>query len=227
MRKTYLLFAGVGVVLLAACDSQSRSTIDADLQKDLELASSADGISLGNGAITSGQQFVSSIERTTPPVRKVAASARVKRHKPAPKSPPQVVQTEAPAAVSESEVQSVATAPVEVALDAPVSPRPQPIAVSYPSGESSVGNGGGSGTGAVLGTIFGVVIRGGAVGDIDHCDERTVRRGRGTGILVNNRLPFPVGGSVGRVSIGRSPVGRVAISGSGRSGANVSRRFPH
>ncbi|MEX2110511.1 MAG: hypothetical protein WD802_07910 [Gemmatimonadaceae bacterium] len=216
MRKTYLLFASASVVLLSACGSQSKSAIDADLRKDLELASSDDGISLGNGAVTSGQQFVSSIERTSPPARKVAASARVKRNKPAPKAPPKVVPAEAPADITESEIQSVATAPIEVAPEAPVSPRPQPIAVSYPSGGSSVGSDGGSAAGAVLGTILGAVIRGGVVGDIDHCDERTGRR-RGTVISVNNRMPFPTG---------RSGLGRVAI-GRGRTGGDITSRFPH
>jgi hypothetical protein len=208
MRKTYLLFASASVVLLSACGSQSKSAIDADLRKDLELASSEDGISLGNGAVTSGQQFVSSIERTSPPARKVAASARVKRNKPAPKAPPKVVKAEAPAEITESEVQSVATAPTEVAPEAPVSPRPQPIAVSYPSGGSSVGSSGG----AVLGTILGAVIRGGVVGDIDHCDERTGRRrGRGPVISINQRMPFPTG----RVAIG------------GRTRGDITSRFPH
>jgi hypothetical protein len=206
MRKTHLLFASASVVLLSACGSQSKSAIDADLRKDLELASSDDGFSLGNGAATSDQQFVSSIERTSPPARKVAASARVKRNKPVPKAPPKVVQAETPADVTESEVQSVATAPIEVAPEAPVSPRPQPIAVSYPSGESS----GGSAGGAVLGTILGAVIRGGVVGDIDHCDERMGSRRRGT-ISVNQRMPFPTG----RVAIG------------GRTRGDITSRFPH
>lgn len=218
MRKNYLLLASAGVVLLAACGGQSKGAIDADLRKDLELASSDDGISLGNGAVTSAQQFVSSIERTSPPARRVTASAPVKRRKAAPKSPPQVVQTEAPADAIESDVQSVATAPIAVEPDAPITPRPQPVAVSYPNGGSSVGSdgrvGGGSATGAVLGTIFGVVIRGGVVGDVDHCDPRRTGRSRGSVISVNNRMPFPT----------RSGLGRV---GMGRSGGNVASRFPH
>lgn len=213
MRMTSLLFASAGVVLLSACGSQSKSAIDADLRKDLELASSDDGIALGNGAVTSGQQFVSSIERTSPPARNVAKSARVKRHRPAPKAPPQVVQTEAPAAVTDSDIQSVATAPIATEPDAPITPRPQPIAVSYPSGESSVGSSGGSAAGVVIGTILGAVVRGGVVGDIDHCDERTGRR-RGTRVSINNGLPFPNGSGLGRVAIGRS-------------GGTIASRFPH
>jgi hypothetical protein len=210
MRKSYLFAASAGIVLLSACGSQNESAMSADLQKDLELASSDVGISLGNGVVTSSQQFVSSIESSTPPAKTAAPSARVKRHRVAPKSPPKVVKTVAPASIEDSEIQSVANAPATDEIDAPISPRPQPVAVSYPSSGSS--QGGGSATGAVLGTIFGAVIRGGVVGDIDHCDERTVRRGRGRGtvISVNNRMPFPTG--------------RVGI---GRSSGNVASRFPH
>jgi hypothetical protein len=223
MRKTHVLFAGASVVLLSACGSQSKSAIDADLRKDLELASSDNGISLGNGAATSGQQFVSSIERTSPPAKSVAKSARVKRYRPAPKAPPQVVETEAPAEISAPEIQTVATAPVALDADAPITPRPQPMEVSYPSGGSSV-------------------IRGGVVGDIDHCDPRRTGRSRGPIIAINSQLPFPVGGyglgrvsiprsggvsmgraSAGRASMGRASVGRVAA---GRTGGNVARRFP-
>ena len=213
MKKSYLLIASAGVAFLSACGGGSSTAVNADLQKDLELASSDDGITLGNGAVTSSQQFVSSIESTSPPAREVAKSAPVKRHKPARKSPPRVAQTEAPADVSQSEPTQVASMPVDkIEMDVPVSPRPQPIAVSYPSGESSVGSNG-SATGAVLGTNFGAVIRGGAVGD-DHCDPRRTGRGRGTVISINNRMPFP----------GRSGLGRVAV---GRSGGNVASRFPH
>ncbi len=213
MRKSYLLAASAGIVLLSACGSQGKSAMNADLQKDLELASSDDGISLGNGAVTASQQFVSSIESSTPPARTTAPSARVKRHRVAPKAPPRVVRTEAPSSVVDSEIQAVATTPAVAEVEAPVSARPQPVAVSYPSGGSSVG--GGSTTGAVLGTILGAVVRGGMVGGIDHCDERTVRRGRGTVISVNNRIPFPTG---------RSGIGRV---GTGRSSGDVASRFPH
>lgn len=207
MRIAYLLAVSAGVVLLAACGSQGKSAMNADLQKDLELASSDDGISLGNGAVTSSQQFVSSIESSSPPAKAVAPSARVKRHRVAPKAPPQVVKTDAPASTLDSEIQSVANAPATAEAVIPVSPRPQPVAVSYPSGGSSGSEGSGIGSG--IGTIIGVVARGGVIG-IDHCDERTNRRGRGSVISINNRMPFPTG--------------RV---GTGRSTGNVASRFPH
>jgi hypothetical protein len=200
MRKTYLLLAGAGAVLLAACGGDKKAAINDDLKNDLALASSSDGITLANSSPSTGQQVVSAIEQTAPPTRKPAASTRVRNHKPAPKSPPHVAKAKAPATVDETETQSVAQAPV--ANDpTPVSPRPQPVAVSYPRGSSSGGDNGsagrGSSSGSVLGTILGAVIRGGIViGDGDACDPRTDGQR-----LPNRRIPprYPTGVYGGRV----------------------------
>jgi hypothetical protein len=214
MRKSYLLLAGVGAVLLAACSGDKKTSINDDLKKDLELASSNDGITLANSSQTAGQQVVSAIEQTAPAPKQKAPSNTVRRHKPAPKAPPQVAQAKAPATVKETEQQSVAPAPV--ADDpTPVSPRPQPVAVSYPSGPSSGGDdgrvsSGGSGVGAVLGTILGAVIRGGVV-DGDNCDPRSEGRGRS---YPNHQIPIVIGGRMGGiprsggVSSSRPPIGR-------------------
>ena len=202
MRKTYLLLAGAGAVLLAACSGDKKATMNDDLKKDLELASSNDGITLANSTGNASTQVVSAIERTTPPARQQTPSTRVRHHRAAPKAPPQVVKTEAPATVAESEPQSVAPEPV--ANDpTPVSPRPQPVAVTYPSGSSSGGDDGrvstGSTAGAIIGTILGAVIRGGVVGDGDQCDPRTDgRRPTRGGISINSRIPG--GGRMGGTS---------------------------
>src|SRR2546430_4059014 len=169
MRKSYLLLAGAGAVLLAACSGDKKTSMDDDLKKSLELASSNDGITLANSAPSAGQQIVSAIERTTPSTKQVAPSNKVRHHKPAPKSPPQVVQAKAPATVSEPQEQTVAQAPV--ANDpSPVSPRPQPVPVSYPSGSSSGGDDGRVSSGgfracAVPGPDLRAVVRGGVGGD--------------------------------------------------------------
>ena len=217
MRRTYLLLAGASAVLLAACSGDKKAAMNDDLKKDLELASSNDGITLASSG-NAGTQVVSAIERTTPPSRQQTPSTRVRRHRAAPKAPPQVVRTEAPATVAETEMQSVAP----VSSDpSPVSPRPQPVAVSYPSGPSSGGDDGrvstGSTTGAVIGSILGAVIRGGVVGDVDECDPRTDGRARRRGpISINTRYPLPgrVGGSSrsssGGVRIGGISIGRIS-----------------
>ena len=208
MRKSYLLLAGAGAVLLAACSGDKKASINDDLRKDLELASSSDGITLANSSPNAGQQVISAIERTSPPARQQAPSTRVRRHKAAPKSPPQVVQAKAPATVTQTEPQSVASAP-SANDPTPVSPRPQPVAVSYPSGPSSGGddgrvNSGGSSVGAVLGTILGAVIRGGVVGDTDNCDPRNDGRHR----AVNQRIPLPGGQVIFGGRSGGPPMGR-------------------
>jgi hypothetical protein len=202
MRKTYLLLAVATVVVLGACSGGKKTAMNDDLKKDLELASSNDGITLANSSGDAGTQVVSTIERTTPPTRQPTPTTRVRRHRVAPKVPPQVVQAEAPATVAETEPQSVEPEPVAT-NPMPVSPRPQPVAVSYPSGSSSGGDdgraSGGSTAGAVIGSILGAVIRGGVVGDDDQCDPRTDgRRTTRGGISINNRFPFPgrVGGTV-------------------------------
>jgi hypothetical protein len=215
MRKTYLLLAGASAVLLVACGGDKKAVMNDDLKKDLELASSNDGITLANSG-SAGTQVVSAIERTTPPTRQQTPSTKVRRHRAAPKAPPQVVRTEAPATVAESEPQSVAPEPV--ANDpTPVSPRPQPVAVSYPSGPSSGGDDGrvstGSTAGAVIGSILGAVIRGGVVGDVDNCDPRTDGRASRRP-SVNDRIPFPFPGRGGRISrsgvtISGIPIGRI------------------
>ena len=213
MRKTYLLLAGAAV--LAACSADKKTSMNDDLKKDLELASSSDGITLANSSPNTGQQVVSAIERTTPPAKQQTPSNRVRNHKPAPKSPPQVVRAKAPATVAQNEEQSVAPAPVD---PTPVSPRPQPVAVSYPSGASSGGDdgrvsSGGSGAGAILGTILGAVIRGGVVGDVDNCDPRTEGRRPRYPIQIGRQIPptFPGSGRItGVIRAGAGiPTGRI------------------
>src|SRR5213592_1693831 len=108
MRKSYLLLAGAGAMVLAACSGDKKTSINDDLKKDLELASSNDGITLANSSPNAGQQVVSAIEQTAPVPKQKAPSNTVRRHKPAPKAPRQVAQTRAPASVSQTEDQSVA-----------------------------------------------------------------------------------------------------------------------
>jgi len=97
MRKSYLLLAGAGAVLLAACSGDKKASINDDLKKDLELASSSDGITLANSSPNAGQQVISAIERTAPAPKQKAPSNTVRRHKPAPKSPPGAAMPLAPA----------------------------------------------------------------------------------------------------------------------------------
>jgi len=69
MRKGYLLLTAAGAIAMAACSGDKKTSMNDDLKKDLELASSSDGITLANSSPNAGQQIVSAIERTTPPVK--------------------------------------------------------------------------------------------------------------------------------------------------------------
>jgi hypothetical protein len=198
--KTRLVLIGAAGLLVAACSGKSKTMSD-DLKKDLDLASTSDGITLA-GSAAKGSQVVSAIERTTPPApRRVAQSQRVVKHKPAPRTPPAPVVAQAAQASEEIESQPVIETPAPTESAPAASPRPHPI--EMPSGSGvRVGQGGGSNAGAVLGGIISVVLRGGTV-DGDECDPRTDgRRGR-IPISINSRIPvirgtFPGSGRIGR-----------------------------
>lgn len=198
--KTRVVLIGAAGLIVSACSGNSKTMSD-DLKKDLELASTSDGLTLAANA-AKASQIVSAIERTTPPApRRVAQSQRVVKHKPAPKAPPAPVESEVAEVTEEVEPQPMIETPAPTESAPAAAPRPHPI--EMPSGSGvQVGQGGGSNTGAVLGGIISVVLRGGAV-DGDECDPRTDgRRGRiGTAIAINSRIPvirgtFPGSGRV-------------------------------
>ena len=210
--RTIVGAAGLaGALLLAACSEPVKS-VDESLKKDLELAFNGSPITLQESPKSA--KVVSAIERTTPQVKKRSPSQRAVKHTPAP------VETKAPVEVAEAEVsEEVEPAPVEVAEvrtdDVTVIPsaRPQPV------NTSGVGGGGDGdydrGRHEGIGSIIGVVLRGGHAG-IDDCDPRVDgRRGRGGRIAINNRIPV----------VGTFPAGRIqgTFPGSGRLTASLPR----
>src|SRR6185503_499895 len=106
---------------------------------------------------------------------------------------------EIPTEVPQVQAMTVAAAPSETpTADAPPLARPSPVPVSYPGAAAIPGGGnggpgaGGSGSaGGILGGIFGAVIRGGMVGDDDHCDPRSTPR----------RPAGPNGGRIGNTGV--------------------------
>ncbi|MDQ6718416.1 MAG: hypothetical protein M3Z17_08740 [Gemmatimonadota bacterium] len=196
MRKISL-FIGGAVVALAACSGDNQTAANDTLKKDLELASTSDGLGVGTAAAANGTQVVSAIERTAPAPKAPALSSKAHRYHKAPTQTPAPVVTEAPATVTTPEPTPVATEPVATE-PAPQMPRPTPQTSSYPGGiTGTVGRGPSTGpsTGSVLGSILGAVIRGavvGGMGDGDTCDPRTEgrnRRGGGATISINQRIP--------------------------------------
>lgn len=208
MHRVLKILAVSGVVLAAACGDSSR--ISAELQNDLALASA--GADLELASRTTGQtRIVGAVERTTPPSRAIATSARAPR--PRRSDVPRItadVQEESEM-VPEPEVAAIEQptpepAPVEEApVEIAASTRPRAI-------EPTSGGAGPSRRGTDWGTIIGiagaVVIRGGGVGE-DRCIPPSAGRG-GTTISINER--FPTGGrGTGRVIMGGRTGGRQVI----------------
>lgn len=185
--------SGVAVALVVAACGGSEKVVDDSFEKDLEMAFTSSPIDLQKPA--GAAQVVSSIERTTPPVKRTAPSQRAVKHAPAPRNTP------APVAVAVAAAAEPEPAPVVIAQAPPEGiivggRRPQPVESGGAGPMIDVYGGDG-----VVG--IGVVLRGGRAG-IDHCDPRTDgRRGRGDQggyIAINNRIPivgtFPGSGRV-------------------------------
>ena len=186
-------------VAVASCSNQSSSVAvpDEALSRDLAIAAS-EAVEL---APRGGGHALSAAEIAPP-------STTVRRSSSSPKPSPREEPTPAPVSVEPAEIVAIADEvqleeapvglPVETETPAPAR-RPAPIPVDYP-----VGGGTGPNDGGGIGTVIGVVIRGGAVGDDDCAIHRRPRPGIG-GVMVG------VGSPVG---IARGPVirGGVAIN---------------
>jgi hypothetical protein len=133
------------------------------------------------------QQVVSNIELGNAPAPR-AAPPKVQRH-PAPRARPlarkptvQAVKAEAPEPAPAPTTVAVAPAPEPTA-----GPRPMPNPVSYPAGDGSDPQAGEHHPGGI-GAVIGVILRGGGIGDDDHCEIHP----HGP-IAINSRIPVPVG----------------------------------
>ena len=208
MHRVLKVLAVSGVVLAAACGDSSR--ISAELQNDLALASAGADLELASRT-TDQTRIVGAVERTTPPSRAIATSARAPRPRRSPtpritaavQEESEIVEEPEVAAIEEPmpEPTPVEEAPVEIAA----STRPRAI-------EPASGGAGPSTRGTDWGTIIGiagaVVIRGGGVGE-DRCIPPTAGRG-GTTISINERFPTR-GRGTGRVIMGGRTGGRQVI----------------
>lgn len=215
----------VGAAAISACSDARATDADADLQRDLALASST--VSLAGPAVDSS--LLNSME-TQPkgapepaPVLKRAEGPRAVRSRtPTVRATP--VEELAAAEESEEVVEVVeeAPAPEEITEPVAVAPRPQPVVIETAgTGDYGTGNGGVWGNGGgVYGGGTGVIIRGGGV-DGDNCELH--RRGRGTyrGPVFVPQAPVPTaGGTV--VNLPR-PSGRGMGSGIGVGSRNPGR----
>ena len=208
---------------VSACRDARATDADADLQRDLALASST--VNLAAHAVDSA--LLNSMETApqgtpdkAPVLKKSEGPRAVRSRTPTVRAAP--VEELAAAEETEEVVEVVAEAPAPEETNEPVAvaPRPQPVVIETAgAGDYGTGNGGVWGNGGgIYGGGTGVIIRGGGI-DGDNCELH--RRGRGTArgpIFVPAPVPT-AGGSV--VNLPR-PSGR----GMGGRDGGMSSRGP-
>ncbi len=203
--SAFRMVALIPLALFAAACGRSEKpldrTVDPALMSDLESAAAPTAALAARSFERT--RVVSAIELGEPavapkPERNAAPRARATPRaapRPAPAAP--AVQKSAP----ESEIEA-ASEPVVVAVAPPVSaaepvaepaaapapvatptagprPTPNPVPVDLPQPTSRGGGG-------IIGAIGGVIIRGGSIGDDDHCE---IHPGAGAGIIIDRQIP--------------------------------------
>lgn len=201
MRKLITLTLASTAIVAMACGKdkpRSSATMTDDLKRDLQLATQTPNIQISPDEVSpQAKQELAVRPKKAPNGPKVIRSER-----PTVKASSKPVEAaEVKENVPQVQVMASTPAPSENPTpDAPPMARPSPVpAQTYPSTGSIPGNGGGSGVGSVIGGIIGAVLGGGMIGDDDHCDPRTTRRGHpiGGGSIYQrpNGYPMPRGGS--------------------------------
>ena len=200
----------VPVALVAvACgkgSSRAPTAMTDELKRDLQLASHTRDIQISPDEVApKAKQELSLKTKKAPQGPKVIRTEHPTVMASATPSEAAEIKTDVP----QVQVMASAPAPSETPSDdAPPLARPSASPVptqSYPGAAPIPA----SNNGSVLGGIFGAVIRGGAVGDDDHCDPRGGRRGGGRAVGGDVYMPRN-GGMIGmgntRVPI--MPIGR-------------------
>lgn len=212
MYRALKVLVACGAVLAAGCGDSSR--ISSELQNDLALASVGADLELASRT-TDETRVVGAVERTTPPSRAIASSARAPRPR---RSPTPQVTADIQEETEFVEEPEVAAQEEPTPSPTPVEEAPVEIAASTRPRAIEPVSSGGSGTGSRgtdWGTVIGigtVVLRGGEVGE-DHCIPPGARRGRTS--TISHRFPVPRGRGTGRVAMG-----------GGRTGGQIIRTAP-
>jgi hypothetical protein len=222
-RTSLTLSAAAALVALAACrDSTSAGDTAARdaLQRDLDLAQ-ASAVSLAQHELPP-TRFVSALEQGERPSAGTGAAALPSRKKTPNKAPrhqaqhaapavaavaqheaPQAAAADmAPAPASTSSVASTESASTPTEQPTVAGPSDQGVVGSVPSDSRGTDNGAGNGSGegrrgrgigGIFGGVIGVVIRGGGIGDGDHCERDHPRGGRIPGGIggIYGGLPMP------------------------------------
>ncbi|HEY9225153.1 MAG TPA: hypothetical protein VIP11_00815 [Gemmatimonadaceae bacterium] len=201
------LFSVAAVTVACRGDKPAPSAMGEDLKRDLQLASATQNIKISADEIAPrAQKELALTPKAAPKGPKV-----IRSEKPTVKAsttPVQVAQikTEIP------QIQAIASAPApseSPSPDAPPMARPAPVPMpTYPTA-APIPEGSGS-SGGILAGVFGAVIRGGMVGDDDHCDPRApqTRRPRGGRPVGGDIYTMPGTIGMGGSRIPVNPIGR-------------------
>jgi hypothetical protein len=201
MGTTTRLSVLATALLALACRGEAprpaTNALSDDLRKDLDRAT----LPVSELASTSYQpaHFASALELAPAPQKMVVAQKRAHRPlRPTPRKPTSKPTVTLAARQPEPQAIAQATAPTTPApqpTQVAVAPAPTPTAGPRPTPNPSSDVGsepsddGGQGGG--IGRVIGVILRGGAVGDDDHCDPRGGLGG--INIAINRRIPIGSG----------------------------------
>ena len=203
MRKAIQWSMVAVAVAAAACskaDSRPPTAMTDDLKRDLQLASHTKDIQISPDEVApKAHQELAVRPKKAPDGPKVMRSEHPTVKASATPTEIAEIKTDIP----QVQVMASAPAPSETpSSDAPPLARPSPVpAQGYPGAEPIPA----SNTGSILGGIAGAVIRGGMIGDDDHCDPR--------------RGPRPMGGVYGGGIL--RPMGGGPVGGGGMGGGRI------
>ena len=203
MRKAIQWSMVAVAVAAAACskaDSRPPTAMTDDLKRDLQLASHTKDIQISPDEVApKAHQELAVRPKKAPDGPKVIRSEHPTVKASATPTEIAEIKTDIP----QVQVMASAPAPSETpSSDAPPMARPSPVpAQGYPGAEPIPA----SNTGSILGGIAGAVIRGGMIGDDDHCDPR--------------RGPRPMGGVYGGGIL--RPMGGGPVGGGGMGGGRI------
>jgi hypothetical protein len=194
----------VAIVAVACGKGSSRAptAMTEDLKRDLQLASHTRDIQISPDEVSpKSHQELALKPKKAPEGPKVIRT----EHPTVKASAAPVEAAEIKTDIPQVQVLASAPAPSETPSDgAPPMARPAPVpAQGYP-GTAPIPA---SNTGSILGGIFGAVLRGGIVGDDDHCDPRPRPRG-GRPIGGDIYRPNGTGGMIGTGGMSHFPGGR-------------------
>lgn len=233
MRTTSTLKLSLATLLVAAAVSACRDAratdADADLQRDLALASSSVSLAapmVDPALLTSMETKPQGAPEKAPVLKKAEGPRAVRSRTPTVQAAP--VEELAAAEETEEIVEIVAEAPAPEESSEPVAiaPRPEPVVIETAGGgDYGTGNGGvwGNGGGIYGGGRGGGILGGGGI-DGDNCELHRRRPGTYSGPVFVPRAPIPTTGGTS-VNLPR-PTGRVGSRGGRMSGGGMTSRGP-